>query len=362
MKGNGRVAYDSRLAIEPFRGMGRYLRTLIAGRRDQFIGFCASGESSDSLHLIADGFRFYPLWEQWSLPRLVAKHDIGMLIAPYNTAPLWLPNGTRLVLVVHDLIFLDDSPLSHSIYQNVGRIYRRMVVPRAVHRASVILTVSEYTKSRIVERFAIAPGLIHVIPNSIDTEWFERPALSGERERFIFMVSGEAPSKNLMRGIESFARLVQRTGDRQILLKIAGAKRKFHAPFVQAAERLGVGQQVELLGYVSDQALRSLYQTSQLFVLPSISEGFGIPVLEAMASGVPVALSSGGSLPEVGGDAALYFDPYSIEDMASRMIEILNTETVREKLTCEGEKQARKFHEAQVRPLIEQFWKSIAIA
>ncbi len=103
-----------------------------------------------------------------------------------------------------------------------------------------------------------------------------------------------------------------------------------------------------------------LYRTSELFVMPSLSEGFGIPVLEAMASGVPVALSAGGSLPQVGGSAALYFDPYSIEDMASKMIEILGTRSLRETLTSAGKVQSRKFDESRVRPAIEKFWDSLA--
>jgi glycosyltransferase involved in cell wall biosynthesis len=359
MKESRRIAYDGRLAIEPFRGMGRYLRTLISGRQDELLGFCASGESSKSLDMIGSGFSFYPAWEQLSLPRLISKFNIGTFIAPYNTGPLLLPSKVRLVLIVHDLIFLEPSPPSYSTYQNVGRIYRRLVVPRAIRKAEIVLTVSDFTKTRLVDSFGIDPEQIRVIPCSLGAEWFVGATPTDCRGQFIFMVSGEAPSKNLGRGIEAFAQFVQMTENRQFRLKIAGVKAKFHAVFAQLAEKLGIGSAVDFLGYVSDSDLRSLYRAADAFVMPSLSEGFGIPVLEAMASRVPVAASSGGSLPEVAGNAALYFDPYSIEDMAERMREILTTKTTRDALITAGDQQARKYHEKEIQPVIDSFWHSL---
>ncbi len=359
MKESRRIAYDGRLAIEPFRGMGRFLRTLISGREDELLGFCASGESSKSLNLTASGLHFYPAWEQWSLPRLISKFNVDTFIAPYNTAPLFLPSNVRLVIIVYDLIFFEPMPPSQSMYQNIGRIYRRLVVPRATRKAQIVLTVSNFTKTRLVNSFGIDPQQVQVIPCSLDAEWFECATPTDRREQFIFMVSGEAPSKNLARGIEGFARFVQMTGNRQIRLKIAGVKKKFHAVFAPLAEKLGIGSAVDFLGYLTESDLRNLYRSADMFVMPSLSEGFGIPVLEAMASRVPIAVSTGGSLPEVAGNAALYFDPYSIEDMAERMREILTTKTTRDALITAGDQQARKYHEKEIQPLIDSFWHSL---
>jgi glycosyltransferase involved in cell wall biosynthesis len=354
-----RIAYDGRLAIEPFRGMGRYLRTLIGDRRDALMGFCAAGESSQSLPLIAEGVRFYPVWEQWSLPKQIEKFRVETFIAPYNTAPLRLGSNVRLVLIVHDLIFLEPAPLSRSLYQNVGRIYRRQVVSRAVPKAQMILTVSEYTKSQIVQRFRIAPERIRVIPCSLGAEWFDGENQHVRREHAIFTVSGEAPSKNLGRAIEAFARYLAFSGDRDIRFRIAGVRRKFHSAFLKQGERLGVRGQLELYGYLSDEAIRRLYITSEVFLLASISEGFGIPVLEAMASRTPVILSSGGSLPEVGGDSALYFNPYSVDEMACTLYDVLSNESKRDALSIAGSYRVLSFSESFVRPLIEDFWRSL---
>ncbi|KAA6463114.1 glycosyltransferase family 4 protein [Acidobacteria bacterium AB60] len=354
-----RVGYDGRLAIEPFRGMGRYLRTLIGARQGSLIGFCARGESSESLALIGEGARSYPLWEQWSLPKQISRYGIDVFIAPYNTAPLRLPANVRLVLIVHDLIFLDPAPLSHSLYQNAGRAYRRLVVPRALHNAHCILTVSDFTKSQIMRRFGISAEAIRVIPCSIGAGWFRNNRGSNSTEHCIFTVTGEAPSKNLGRGIQAFARLARITGDSALTFRIAGVKSKFHNQFKRLAEHLGVASQVQLYGYLSEDALREAYRKAKLFFMPSISEGFGIPVLEAMANRLPLALSRGGSLPEVGGDAALYFDPYSIEDMAQVMRRVLIDTTAREELVACGTKRVRAFTEEAVRPPIEEFWRSI---
>ena len=117
---------------------------------------------------------------------------VDTFIAPYNTAPLHLPPDVRLVLIVHNLIVLEPAPLSRSIYQNIGRLYRRLVVPRAVQKAETILTVSEYTKTQIVQRFGIRPEMIRVIPCSLGPEWFDDCDSGGLREHAIFTVSGEA--------------------------------------------------------------------------------------------------------------------------------------------------------------------------
>src|ERR1700738_5135514 len=116
-----RIAYDAQLSIGQYRGMGRYLRALIAGRAQSVLGFCSSGARDPELRLIADGTTFYPLWEQFSIPRLARRHAIDVFIAPYNTAPLALPATTRLVLIVHDLIYMEHLPPSQSLYQNAGR-------------------------------------------------------------------------------------------------------------------------------------------------------------------------------------------------------------------------------------------------
>lgn len=359
MSGSLRIGYDARLAIGQYRGMGRFLRLLIGGREQNFVGFCATCEQDTSLNLVSSGLKPYPLWEQVSLPRLVRSHKVDAFLAPYNTAPLRLPKHVKLILVVHDLIFIDRMPFSRSLYQNVGRIYRRLVVPRAIERADMIVTVSNYTARQLVDRFALDQSRIRVIPNSIGEEWFSSNAAHIATPHYILVVAGEAPSKNLHRTIAAFAHCRRLSDDSNLRMKVAGVKKKFHAVYQAEARGLGVADFVDFLAFIPDTEMHRLYQQAALFVMPSLSEGFGIPVLEAMASGVPVAASSATCLPEIGGDAALYFNPYSIEEMAASMHEILTNPTLRATMLEQGRIQSKKFHSDAVREQVCYFWTEL---
>lgn len=354
-----RVAYDARFSLGNYRGMGRYLRTLIAGREHSLTGFCATGEHDDRLRLVGDGMRAYPLWEQVSLPRLVREHDVDIFIAPYNTAPLQLPSGTRLVLIVHDLIYLDPLPLSDSLYQNVGRLYRRLVMPRAIERADLVVTVSHTTASRIVSQFGIDRSSLRVIPNSIGAEWYSNYAPNHGWSGLVLAVSGEAPSKNLRRALEAFALCRERIGAREVQMKIAGVRPAFHPVYEAEAQALGIGDAVEFLPYLADDALRRLYREADVLLMPSLAEGFGIPVLEAMASGVPVACSNAGSLPEVGGVAASYFDPVNVEQMAEVLHHVLSDAGLRARMRRAGRLQSMRFHPQATRCSIDSLWERL---
>lgn len=357
--GSSGIAYDARMSLGQYRGMGRFLRFLIAGRETQLLGLCASGESDESLHLVADGSSFYPVWEQWDLPRLIKAHNVDTFLAPYNTAPLRLPSSVRLVLVVHDLIYMERLPLSRSVYQNIGRWYRRLVVPRAIRRADVVVTVSIYTAQQISSRFGLDSGKIHVIPNTLGGEWFLGERKHRESEHYVLVVAGEAPSKNLPRAIAAFGECCRRLGDTTLRLKVAGVKGKYHSVFQVEANRNGIAGQVDFLCYVSDQEMRQLYSQAELFLMPSLAEGFGIPILEAMASGVPVASSASTCLPEIGGHAARYFNPLSIEDMAGTMYDILASQTVQLQMSQMGWIQAQSFHPDMVKGTIRSFWENL---
>jgi glycosyltransferase involved in cell wall biosynthesis len=335
--------------------MGRFLRQLIAGRERDLLGLCATGEQDASLNLIASGHKAYPLWEQISIPRLVDDYRIHTFLAPFNTAPLRLPRSIKLAVVVYDLIFMDRLPLSHSFYQNAGRLYRRFVVPRAIQRAAVVITVSEYTAAQLRSRFSLDPRRIRVIPISLSDEWFSARSVSNTHDRYVFAVTGEAPSKNLGRAIAAFAQC-RRISGVNLRMKVAGVKPKFHPKFQEEARRHGVAEYVDFLSYIPESELRGFYQNAEFFMMPSLSEGFGIPVLEAMATGLPVVVSSASSLPEVAGDAGKYFDPLSVDDMASALWEVVCNAELRKEMSARSVLRAQKFHQDVIGRIIEDFW------
>jgi glycosyltransferase involved in cell wall biosynthesis len=358
--GELRVAFDARMGLGHYRGMGRYLRTLIAGREQNMVGFCATGEQDEDLCLIAHGMRNHLLWEQVSLPRLLRENGVDVFVAPYNTAPLRLPRETRLILIVHDLIFMEPLPLSRSLYQNAGRLYRRLVTPHAIHRAETIVTVSAYTARQLVSRFGVDERRLRIIPVSIGDEWFAVPCAPRERATTVLTVAGEAPSKNLHRALEAFSLCLRKLGASGIRMKVAGVKGAFHGAFQKYAESLGIGDAVEFLPYVRDAEMRALYCAADVLLMPSLAEGFGIPVLEAMAAGLPVASSSTTSLPEVCGDAALFFDPLRVEEMAEALQRILSDGALRKALADRGRVRARRFGADAIAPKIQAFWTELA--
>jgi glycosyltransferase involved in cell wall biosynthesis len=341
--------------------MGRFLRFLIegGGQERKFVGLAATGEIDSSLFLRSEGFRNHLLWEQISLPRVIAKNGFRVFVAPYNTAPLFLSKHVKLVLVVHDLIFLQNMALSPSMHQNIGRIYRRAVVPRAIARADIIVTVSRFVQGEITARFGIPEDRIHVIPNTLDEAWYSDTTTSEPREHYVLLVTGEAPSKNLIRAIHGFAVLVRKMGDPRMRLKVVGVKPKYQPVFRAKARLIGVDQRVDFFDHVAKTDLQAMYRNAGLFVMPSLAEGFGIPLLEAMASGTPVAASRTTSLPEICGNAALYFDPLSMDEMADCMHKILSDQGLQAKLREEGRRRVIEFHPNLVREKVRHLWNHV---
>ena len=355
------VAYDARFSIGQYRGMGRYLRRLLRPIENHAIGFAATGESDPQLKIAARGFHFYPAWEQFSLPRRVAESGVGIYLSPYNTAPLRLPSGVKMILVIHDFIYLrsrDELALSRSAYQNLGRGYRRWNVPHALQRADQIVCVSESTRRELERRFSVKSESVSVIPNTIDASWFSRSRTSNT-VNYVFCVSGEAPNKNLEVAIRGFADYVRSSKDRNTQLKIAGVKPAFHERFIAFAAQQGIPGRIECLPYISDLQLQALYANARAFVFPSRDEGFGIPVLEALACGVPVVAARCAAVSEVAGSAALYFSPESPPGMAEHLNNILKDTALQTTMSARGRQQAALFHPDVVDSQIRAFWRDL---
>ena len=360
-----RVGYDARMAIGAYRGMGRFLRQAISVEGPEFIGLCAKGESDSTLETHPGGFRFFPLWEQVSIPRRAGKLHLDCFLAPYNTAPLFLPPGLRLVVVIHDLIFMEPFsriPASTSLYQNLGRVYRRFVVPRAAAKVDRIITVSEFSKREICSRLRVPTDRVVIIPCSIVESWYvDKPLPSSERGNYMLTVGGEAPSKNLSRAIESYSRAMAISGSRDDFpaFWVGGVSEAAQPQIAKEAQRRSVFDKVRLLPSLPLSELQSIYRKARLVFVPSLQEGFGIPLLEAMASGTPAVSSNATSLPEVGGAAPLYVNPLDPTNMAQGLLRMLNNPRLQTSAAESGLQQAKIFQDA---PSVSfnAFWSEMA--
>jgi len=353
---------DGRWMFGRVRGMGRFARQMIMPIESQcLLATSSAAETPASGQVIKRGASFFPLWEQKTFPLIAESENIRWLLCPYNTAPLCLKN-VRLILVVHDLIFMESwryLPPSISLYQNLGRIYRRFIVPHAIKKADFLVTVSEYTKNLIVEHYGVEPDRVTVIPNALDASWFSLNAPKiAQRERYILTVAGEAPSKNVRRLLHAFSLYAHKVSS-PCELKIVGISQAKHAVFRKLCEKLKVEHLVHFIGYVNDEELKGLYLRARAFVFPSLYEGFGIPLLEAMATGCPIACSNTTSLPEVVGHSALLFDPRKVADMAETIQLILDDDILAGSLAENGYERVRKFDLEHVMQGFENFWRKL---
>jgi glycosyltransferase involved in cell wall biosynthesis len=360
-----KIAIDGRWMVGNYRGMGRFAHAFIQPIRDSTLIFVPANCDTAESAVIKRGMGFFPYWEQFILPRLCSQFGVSHLVCPYNTGPISMPNGTKLILAVHDLIYLESwhtlQP-SVSLYQTLGRIYRRSIVPRALQQAERIVTVSEYSSDQIRSRFGVGVRSIDVIPNSVPDAWFvDTPLPLAARAAEVLTVSGDAPSKNLGSLIRAYATFRQRlpTHMSAPLLRIVGVKPSQQASYLRLAERHQVTPFVRFEGFLDDSQLRTLYRSASLFVLPSLFEGFGIPIAEAMASGTPVACSNTTSLPEVLQDAGWLFDPRNPQDIAAVLLEAWLDSEGRERHALSALSKAQRFRQSAVANRVTAFWNSL---
>jgi glycosyltransferase involved in cell wall biosynthesis len=235
--------------------------------------------------------------------------------------------------------------------------YRRRLIPLSVARSSYVLTVSEFSRNRILEHFPEARVI--VIPCTIPESWFVGPRNLGQRENYILLVTAPPPHKNTARALRAYASYVRMAGIGAANLRIvglAGAGESFPA----MVRDLRLNEKVAFEPFVSTATLQLLYRRAKAVLVPSLVEGFGIPVLEGMASGTPVIASRSGSLSEVGGEAVQYFDPLDETSIAASIFELIENPALSIEKVRKGHMQAAKFHPRIVHRQIDEFWFQIA--
>jgi glycosyltransferase involved in cell wall biosynthesis len=289
--------------------------------------------------------RSRPQWvlgEQTLLPLLARRERVELLHSLANTAPGW--GGFRRVLTVHDLIYA-RFPETHA---GVRALALRLLVPLAVRRSARVMADSHSTREDLIELLGAAPAKVDVVPLGLGSiRRHEPPGESEVRERFdlgerpvLLSLSAKRPHKNLAALIGALARIPV---DRRPLLLIPGYPTDHEAELRERAAVAGVGDDVRFLSWVSAPELEGIWALARAFVFPSLYEGFGLPVLEAMARGVPVACSNASSLPEVAGDAALLFDPADEPAIADAMTRLLEDTALCEDLRKRGLERAKQF-------------------
>ena len=256
-----------------------------------------------------------------------------------------LPRSTATVLTVHDLIF-EHFPQHHTLS---NRLFLKLAMPLFVRRADGVIAVSHSTKGDLVERYGTSPAKIHVIHEGIDERFapIGPPGVHGVKSRYspdrpyLLMVGTLEPRKNHAAALDVLVRLKAQEFPHRLV--IAGGKGWLFDPIQRQVDELGLTDDVVFAGFVPDDSLPALYTGAACVLMPSLFEGFGFPVLEAMACGVPVVCSNVSSLPEVAGDAALLVEPTDGDALFSAVRRVLSEPDLARYLGAAGERQAAGF-------------------
>jgi glycosyltransferase involved in cell wall biosynthesis len=336
-----------------FSGIGTYLMTLLtqlAWLESEFNFEVICREPELLRHLPPGRFRFveskapiYSLREQWELARLV--RGARLLHCPHYNVP-YLHRG-RMVVTIHDLNHLAYREF---LPNRLASWYASFMLAAATEHATRIVTVSQYSRKSIQETFHVSEDRIRVIYNGLPHRMgpsensVDRSRLIALKVRkpYVLFVGILKPHKNVQGLLRAFS-LVPVDKRRPVQLVIVGRKDSFYPSLLKLTRELSLGEQVVFTGRVAAEDLRALYADATLLVLPSLNEGFGYPVLEAMAFGVPVVVSNTSSLPEVAGLAGVLVDPREDQSIADAIEKLLSDDGLRKTLSERCREQAQLF-------------------
>ncbi|HSR31259.1 MAG TPA: glycosyltransferase family 1 protein [Anaerolineae bacterium] len=355
-----RIAFDARYINDRYQGIGRYAFRLLeamvmAAPEHTFMVF--RGREKDSrfdwetlasrpnVELWQGPWPLYWPHEQVRWPRLLRQSRADLFHSPYFVAPLLAP--CPVVITVHDLIF-DRYPAY--MPWAWSRPYYRLLMRLSNRRARRTIAVSQATGADLAHYYTTPPDKIVIIPEGVEQSFAataEPRHLHKLRERygltqpFILNVGARRPHKNLARLVRAFASLDSSIA--HTLVFVGPADSRFPDDARQAAAEAGLNGRIRFLDWVPENDLAALYAAADLVVVPSLVEGFGLPALEAMASGTPVLAANTSSLPEVIGDAGLLVDPSDEIALAAAMCEILNDLVLWQRLAAAGKARAARF-------------------
>ncbi len=340
-----RIAIDARMI--QMSGIGTYIKTLMG----HGIYDIALGDEKDilkydkSVKVINYSDKIYGAGEQLHFPfKELKKSRADLLHVPHYNVPVFYRG--KLAVTVHDMIHL---VLPQFLPNKFAYLYAKFLIGYAVHKADVVFTVSENSKKDILRFYKVREDKIVVVYNAVDAKFTHRDRREVEylidkynlpkNKKVIMYVGNLKPHKNLPRLLEAYSKM---SGRENTCLVLVG-KAFDSEDLTPRIKSLGIEDSVVRTGIIVDNELVDFYNLADLFVFPSLYEGFGIPPLEAMACGTPVVCSNNSSLPEVVGDAAYMFDPYEEKQIGDAMEKVLYDDTLADALIERGYKRAAMF-------------------
>ncbi len=361
-----RVGIDARFAVHNRRGIGNYALKLIQNlaeidTNNEYVIYI---DKEDVKKVLPQKSNFrtktifpsnYLVWEQFVLPIHAKKDKVDILHCTGNTAPIFLDERIKLVSTIHDVMFLKDYselPKSTSYYQRIGRLYRKAIVPKTIRHLSMALTISEFSKNDILQHLRqLDHNKIKVVYTSANESFVQVDKINSLQKirtkfnidcNYILTLGAIDPRKNTELVIKTYLELKIKNNINEKLL-IVGIPNWKQSEFYNIVEESNFKEDILFVNFVSEEDLVLLYNCASIFLYPSLYEGFGIPLLEAMACGVPVVTSNVTSMPEIAGDAAFLINPHNGQELKAAVIKLLSDENLRNDLIARGLKQAKEY-------------------
>lgn len=327
-------------------------------------------------------------WNLWALPNYLKKNPVYPVrniqsdssnthltqisngVDIFHTqyiAPFWLPKNIKLVLTIHDISF-NFFP---QYIKKSDLFFLKTLLPRSIKRAEKIITVSQNEREKIINFYKIPPEKVDFAYNGVDYEKFAKEFSKEEKEgirqkynlpqKFLLYVGTFQPRKNIPTLIKAFNIFSKKHNQKNLKLVLAGNKkaRNFDKRIDKMIERYQLQGKIIFPGWIDEEDKPILLQSAQCFVFPSLYEGFGIPIVEAMAAGIPVISSNASCLPEVGKDVVLYADPQNAEEFSEKIQQVLTDETLRDDLIKRGQEIAKEYSWQKTAEKILAVYKSL---
>lgn len=360
-----KIGIDARFLGPMGTGIGRYTQKLIENlekidKKNKYIIFLRKENlhfyepANPNFRRVLADIPWYGVREQITLPAIFCREKLDLLHAPHFNVPIFYRG--KFIITIHDLIKNEwrgaEATTKGPLEYQIKRLGYSVVIRCAVHQARAIITPSNYVKDRVVGLFKVNPRKIVVTYEAGTLLGKER---TGEERKvedvlgrfkitkpYFLYVGNVYPYKNVGRLLKAI-KILNEEMEKSAQLVLVGARDVFRERLEREIVRKDVLKYVTLTGYVSDPDLIDLYREAEAYVQPSLSEGFGLTSVEAMSLGTPVVEAKASCLPEVAGDAALFFDPYDSSDVAEKLAEILGNKRLKSRLSRKGLAQAKKF-------------------
>lgn len=330
-------------------GIGRYIRNLInhlqlIDKKNEYLILHLKDdfdklEYKDNFYKILADFRWYGASEQIKLPGLLKSLKPDLVHFPHFNVPVFYKG--KFVVTIHDLIHqhfsMQRATTRGPLIYKLKQLGYKKVFQNALNKSQKILVPSDFVKKQLINDYQVTSQKIIVTPEAVDDKLCKIKAVKRVDPPYIFYVGNAHPHKNVEGLIRAFRELKLKYAELSLVL--SGNDHYFWQKIKSEFQQEGI----IFTGHISDEELVGLYKNAKCFVMPSLEEGFGIPLLEAMACGCPVVSSNAGSLPEVGGDAALYFDPKESSDMIKKISQVLDNEKLRQQLIQKGLNKYKQF-------------------